>query len=123
MLTVVRQHVIAVLAESRACSINDFRAIAPAIFLGTDPYRTPEGELRQRHFLYRPSVPAPRGSAVVHDATVADVDSVMCIAVARGYYMRSKGRLVPRIERLIAEPEPATWTDTTPYFPARTANV
>ena len=79
MLTVVLEHVITILAESGTSPSNHFRSVSPPKLSGTNPDRAAQGKLRQRHFFYRTSVQAARESAIVHDATPTNVDTVMGI--------------------------------------------
>ena len=55
MLAVIREHVVAIFAKSRASSMHDFISDELAWFLETKQDRAPPSELKQSNLFYRPS--------------------------------------------------------------------
>jgi len=55
MLAVIREHVVAIFAKSRASSMHDFISDELTWFLETKPDRAPPSELQQGNLFYGPT--------------------------------------------------------------------
>jgi hypothetical protein len=80
VLTVVRQHPVAVLAYPGASSLDHLLTLEVGRDMRFDPYRAAAGESSQRNFFDgSPAQPICK-SRVMHDLAIAHIDSVVQIS-------------------------------------------
>jgi hypothetical protein len=101
MFAVVREHVVAVFSESRACATHYLVSIEPPGPRATNIDGASLSELRQINFLHRTSSQPGAQSAVLHDATLTYIDSVMRVTATGRYDVNAEGRLTPGIKGAI----------------------
>jgi hypothetical protein len=106
VFAVVRQHVVAILAQPQASPTDHFIPIEPARLVQADPDHAPLGKLRQGNLLNRTSTQPPGQSTVLHDPPSTYIDAVMCITPPWRNYVRTDTRLALGVESMIAGSAP-----------------
>jgi len=102
VFAIIRQQVVAILAQARAGPANYFVPVGPTQFLDAKPDRASLSELRKGHLFHRTSTQSAGQASVLHHPSSTHVDAVMRITPTRRHHVRPKGRLQLRIERFIA---------------------
>jgi len=105
VLAVVRQDSIAPFAQARARPCHHFATIEEA-GAGSDPDLMSAGETFERNLFHRAVPQSARKAAIVNDAPIPDVDSVMLVENARADEMGSERRLLVGTKRPVAVVQP-----------------
>jgi hypothetical protein len=93
MLAVVGEESVAILAGTRACSLDDHCCSEPGGLFASHDDRAPAAEVPQRYLLHRSAGQKPGNCPTVHDPAVTHVDAVMEKAESRCDEMCAKRRL------------------------------
>lgn len=89
VLAIIRQDVVAVLAQPRSRTLYHFAAIE-ASFVIPQPDAMAVGKMFERNFLHRSAPQSVRKASIVNDAPVAHVDAVVAVKCAPCNEMRAE---------------------------------
>ncbi len=85
VLAVVRENVITIFANARHRTLNDLCRVEMGRGFGENPQWTSSRKALDRNGFHRPDTQTTLESAVVHDETAADIDTVMRVARPRAH--------------------------------------